>query len=127
MVSFTNSDVNADPMILASSQWNWWLWQSPADLFETWKWVNWLLRDIILVLMVMLAHTIFTTVIVAVRYAVAIRQTRRFARVTEESVASGRLEEVLASAETFKRSHMAVVIRAGLRAFRSTHSLTAEE
>jgi biopolymer transport protein ExbB/TolQ/biopolymer transport protein ExbD len=115
-------------MVNFLSQWNWWFWQSPADLFETWRWLNWLSRGIVVLLLLMLTQVILTTASVLAKQLSERRQSRRFVVEANAVLLAGQFKDAIAIALKYKKTYAAAVAGAGLCAFRElARSLTEEE
>jgi biopolymer transport protein ExbB/TolQ len=82
-----------------------------------WQQMSWFERGIILVLTAMAIQTFAVTIDRSWRYFIARRQTRQFLRSGGALSPDARLEDVLAAAKKFPRSHVAPVIANGIEAF----------
>lgn len=105
-------------MVALLLQWNWWYWQSPADLLETWRYLSLSSKFFVLVLLTMLTQVLLITATAVAKRVLARSQSRRFVSETKDALQNGRLNDVIATALKFKKSHVAAVVAAGLGAFR---------
>jgi biopolymer transport protein TolQ len=83
-----------------------------------WRHMSWVTRVVLLILLIM---AIWSIVIVGERYLIfsaARNQSREFAQKVVSSLKSQKIDEAINLSEKYKKSHLAVVVNAGLQRFR---------
>ena len=96
-------------------------------LTHLWRNVSPLVECTLLMLLAMFLWTLADIVERGLRYNAATRQSRRFSKLTVGLLESRKWDDILAIAETQRRSHVATVMMIALREFRGTHERLLEK
>ena len=100
--------------LLAELVCTWDAWWDPRCL---WRQMSWFERGIAILFIAMTVQTVAVAVDRAWRYFIARRQTKQFLHQAAASLRGNRLEDALAMAKNFPRSHVATVIASGVETF----------
>lgn len=90
-----------------------------------WRSMGWVARVVLVILLVMSIWSIAVMVERYLTYTAARNQSREFAPKVAASLKSQKIDEAIGLTDKYKKSHLAMVVNAGLQEFRS-HQLSSE-
>ncbi len=90
-----------------------------------WRSMGWVARIVLVILLVMSIWSIAIMVERYLTYTAARNQSREFAPKVAASLKSQKIDEAIGLTDKYKKSHLAMVVNAGLQEFRS-HQLSSE-
>jgi biopolymer transport protein ExbB/TolQ len=101
-----------------------------AEVFDwslpgIWRAMGWVARIVLIILLVMSMWSIAIMVERYLTFSAARSQSREFAPKVAASLRSQKIDEAIALSDKYKKSHLAMVVNAGLQEFRA-HQLTAD-
>jgi biopolymer transport protein ExbB len=86
---------------------------------EMWEQMGWIARAVVVILAIMSVWSIGVMIERFLTYRAARRQSREFAPAVAEALRSGNIGEAIELADQSKKSHLALVVSAGLREFQA--------
>jgi biopolymer transport protein ExbB/TolQ len=105
--------------------------QEPSDMaidfsvMGVWRQMTWVARVVIIIMLIMSMWSIAIMVERYLTFSAARSQSREFAPKVAASLRSQKIDEAIALSDKYKKSHLAMVVNAGLQEFRA-HQLTAD-
>jgi biopolymer transport protein ExbB/TolQ len=106
--------------------------QEPADtvaidfsVMGVWRQMTWVARVVVIIMLIMSMWSIAIMVERYLTFSAARSQSREFAPKVAASLRSQKIDEAIALSDKYKKSHLAMVVNAGLQEFRA-HQLTAD-
>jgi biopolymer transport protein ExbB/TolQ len=101
-----------------------------AEVFDwslpgIWRAMGWVARIVLIILLVMSMWSIAIMVERYLTFSAARSQSREFAPKVAASLRSQKIDEAIALSDKYKKSHLAMVVNAGLQEFRA-HQLTSD-
>jgi biopolymer transport protein ExbB/biopolymer transport protein TolQ len=95
------------------------------DVLSMWNQMGWLARAVVIVMFVMSAYSIGVMFDRLIAFNGARNQSRLFAPKVAGALREGKLDEAIKVADTYKKSHLAKVVVAGLQEFKA-HGMSNE-
>jgi biopolymer transport protein ExbB/TolQ len=106
--------------------------QEPADtvaidfsVMGVWRQMTWIARIVVIIMLIMSMWSIAIMVERYLTFSAARSQSREFAPKVAASLRNQKIDEAIALSDKYKKSHLAMVVNAGLQEFRA-HQLTAD-
>jgi len=100
------------------------------DVMSMWSQMGWLAKAVVFALFIMSAWSIGVMIDRLMAYSAARKQSRLFAPKVAGALREGKLDEAIKIADSYKKSHLAKVVVAGLQEFRAhqvSNDISGEE
>jgi biopolymer transport protein ExbB/TolQ len=95
------------------------------SVMGVWRQMTWVARIVVIIMLIMSMWSIAIMVERYLTFSAARSQSREFAPKVAASLRSQKIDEAIALSDKYKKSHLAMVVNAGLQEFRA-HQLTAD-
>ena len=95
------------------------------SLVGLWNQMGWVARGVVIILLIMSMYSIAIMVERFLTYSAAKKQSREFAPRVAQALKNDRIEEAINISDKHKKSHLAMVVNAGLQEFRA-HEQSAD-
>ena len=89
------------------------------SLVGLWTQMGWVARGVVIILLIMSMYSIAIMVERFLTYSAAKKQSREFAPRVAQALKNDRIEEAINISDKHKKSHLAMVVNAGLQEFRA--------
>ena len=89
------------------------------SLVGLWNQMGWVARGVVIILLIMSMYSIAIMVERFLTYSAAKKQSREFAPRVAQALKNDRIEEAINISDKHKKSHLAMVVNAGLQEFRA--------